>query len=330
MNSFKVEFKMAALCVSYLNFDCFCPETSQQDLEKYSSNGTYAFQQYAVCNWIQHVQSLENCWELLSSAECTLVYNACGALLQCDLPNQPFGILPASKLAKQPFTPLREAMSDLYKAYEDVGSILDNGISLAMQHIHQVRKAVEHLFSISTNALTSKLLHDSHGPLLFKCPIVRCTSFQEGFATKSARDNHDKYHERPFKCLHEGCNYAILGFPAEISLKTHLRLCHDPKSNQITFPKVRPRSAEDALNNAIDRDDLTAINHLAKELSLIVDRKTADVPLLCLYFVPLGQFLRLCFSKVFPNMCQQTPTLDLSSPSFGFVPCSLVGLFVSD
>lgn len=57
-------------------------------------------------------------------------------------------------------------------------------------------------------------------------------------------------------------------------METHIRHCHGPISNQITFPKVKLRPAEDALNDAIDRNDLTAINHLAKELSLIVDRKT--------------------------------------------------------
>lgn len=56
-------------------------------------------------------------------------------------------------------------------------------------------------------------------------------------------------------------------------MKTHLRLCHDSNSNQITFPKVKPRSVEKALNNAIDNDDLAAIDHLANEMSSIVDRK---------------------------------------------------------
>ncbi len=265
---------MATLCVSYLNFDCFFRETSQQDLEKYSSNGSYAFQQYAVCNWIQHVQSLKNCWELLSNSDCTLVYNACRVLLQRDSPHRFCEIPPASRLAKPPYTALNKALCSLYDAYEEVCSISDNGVPLAMQHMHQVRMAVEHLFSTSTNPLTSRLLHDSYGPLLFKCPIVQCPSFQEGFATQTARDNHYKAHEPPFMCPEEGCDYAILGFLEEITLKTHLRLCHDPISSQITFPKVKSRSVEYALNDAIDRDDLTAINDLAKELSLIVDRKT--------------------------------------------------------
>ena len=274
MNSLDAEFRMATLCVSYLSFDCFCPETFQQHLEKYSSNGSYAFQQYAACNWIQHVQSLGNCWDLLGNSERTQVYNACRVLLQRDSSNQSFEVLPTSELEKPSYAALHKALRSLYNAYEDVISISDNGIPMAMQQMYKVRMAVEHIFSTSTDPSTSRLLHESHGPLLFRCQIVQCPSFQKGFATQRARDNHYKAHEPPFRCPHEGCDYAILGFLAEITLKTHLRLCHDPISNQITFPKVRPRSAEDALNNAIDRNDLTAINHLATELSLIVDRNT--------------------------------------------------------
>lgn len=274
MNSSEAEFRMASLCVSYLNFDCFCLETPEQDFREYSSNGSYAFQQYAVCNWIQHVQSLKNCWELLDNSDCTLVYDACRALLQRDMPDHPFEIPPPSKLAKPAYSALHKALCSLNGAYRSVGSLSDNGIPLAMQHMCQVRKAVEHLFSISPNAQTSKSLLDSYGPLLFKCPIVQCPSFQQGFATQSARDNHYQVHEPPFKCPHKGCEYSILGFLAELTLKTHLRLCHDPISDQITFPKVNPRSVEDALNHAIDKDDITAINNFATELSLIVDRNT--------------------------------------------------------
>ena len=273
MNSSDAEFKMAMLCASYLCFDCFRPETSQRDLEQCSANGSYAFQQYAVCNWIQHVQSLKECWELLDSADCTLIYNACRVLLQRDLPHQFLEILPDSKPAKPPYTALNKALCSLNDEYERVGSISDNDIAPTMQRMHQVRTAVEHLFSTSTNLSSSRLLTDSYGAFLFKCPILKCPSFQQGFATQSARDHHYKVHEPPFVCPHQGCEYEILGFLAETTLKTHLRLCHDSNSNQITFPKVKPRSVEKALNNAIDNDDLAAIDHLANELSSIVDRK---------------------------------------------------------
>lgn len=137
MNSSDAEFKMAMLCTSYLSFDCFRPETSQRDLEQCSGNGSYAFQQYALRNWIQHVQSLKDCWELLDSADCTLIYNACRVLLQGDLPHQFPEILPASMPAKPPYTALNKALCSLHNEYERVGSILDNNIPPTMQRMHQ-------------------------------------------------------------------------------------------------------------------------------------------------------------------------------------------------
>ena len=274
MNPSDAEFQMASLCIAYLDFDCFCREISKQEIQEYSSNGSYAFQQYAVCNWIQHVQSLKDCWQLLGNSDCTLVYNACRVLLQRDMPDYSFEIPPPLKLEKPPYSALHRALCSLHSAYESAGSITDNGIPMAMQHMHQVRMAVEDLFSTSPNPETSRSLMDSYGPLLFKCPIVQCPSFQQGFATQSARDNHYKVHEPPFKCHHKDCEYAILGFLEELALKNHLQLCHDPISIQITFPKVKARSVEDALNKAIDEDDITAIIDLATELSSTVDRKT--------------------------------------------------------
>jgi hypothetical protein len=49
---------MAALCTSYLTFDCFCPGLAEDRFAARVLSGDLAFQEYAACNWFKHLESL--------------------------------------------------------------------------------------------------------------------------------------------------------------------------------------------------------------------------------------------------------------------------------
>jgi hypothetical protein len=105
---------------------------------------------------------------------------------------------------------------------------------------------------------------------------MQCPSFHQGLATRKAREEHVKSHDRSFKCSYEGCHYSILGFASKSSLTSHLNACHKtfegPVFHKHNFPRVQRRSLEDTLRDAIDNDDAMAVRALATELSAVPER----------------------------------------------------------
>jgi len=49
---------MATICTCYLAFDCFDPELAEGIFSARVLNGDLAFQEYAACNWLKHLESL--------------------------------------------------------------------------------------------------------------------------------------------------------------------------------------------------------------------------------------------------------------------------------
>lgn len=54
------KYKMAELCATYLGLDCFRADLSNREITNGVKDGEYAFQDYAICNWIFHLQSLQD------------------------------------------------------------------------------------------------------------------------------------------------------------------------------------------------------------------------------------------------------------------------------
>ena len=123
----------------------------------------------------------------------------------------------------------------------------------------------------------SPILTEAYGEMLFKCPIINCTRFYQGFARKVQRDEHLGQHERAYKCTHEGCDYRELGFPPEAELRRHVELCHSILPEETTFPNVQRVSFSKALNDAIDRDDVQAVRDICSEMSVCPPRQTGFI-----------------------------------------------------
>ena len=108
----------------------------------------------------------------------------------------------------------------------------------------------------------SSVLTEAYGKSPFKCPMLRCPRFFQGFATQHQRDKHLKIHNRTHKCLEVTCDYSELGFASQKELVEHTQICHVTPSKDTTFPNVRPKSSCRALEDAIDRDDDMAIRDI--------------------------------------------------------------------
>ena len=123
----------------------------------------------------------------------------------------------------------------------------------------------------------SPILTEAYGTMLFKCPIISCTRFYQGFATRQQRDKHLRQHERAHKCTYEGCDYRELGFPTEVELRKHVELCHNALPEEPAFPNVQRVNLSKALNDAIDRDDAHSVRDICSEISVFPPRQTGFV-----------------------------------------------------
>lgn len=65
-----------------------------------------------------------------------------------------------------------------------------------------------------------------YGVNLFKCPLLRCSFFNEGFPTKSLRDQHILRHNRSFYCMTDDCTYRTVGFGTLQQLERHAAMVH--------------------------------------------------------------------------------------------------------
>jgi ankyrin repeat protein len=111
-----------------------------------------------------------------------------------------------------------------------------------------------------------ELLISAYGTAIYKCPNLRCSHFENGFTTRNLRDTHYQRHKRPFKCENEECDYSAIGFTSKSLLARHVRLCHEPSSDQPIFPKISRCPIDKALYDAIDKEDTLAVRTLATEL----------------------------------------------------------------
>jgi ankyrin repeat protein len=131
--------------------------------------------------------------------------------------------------------------------------------------ISRARASIEQ-FSVVPFFENRELFLSAYGIAVYKCPILTCPHFGNGFTTRNLRDAHYQRHERLFKCEHEECDYSAFGFPTKATLARHVRLCHEAWTDQPIFPKISRRPIDKALNDAIEKEDLIAVRTLAMEL----------------------------------------------------------------
>jgi ankyrin repeat protein len=67
-------------------------------------------------------------------------------------------------------------------------------------------------------------LREFYGTDVFKCANPACPLSVKGFSTASARDLHNRCHERPYKCNDASCEYSKLGFYTANALTKHANI----------------------------------------------------------------------------------------------------------
>lgn len=240
------ERKLAVLCLRYLLFKCFEPTTPGDQIRHYIDTGYYAFQEYAIVHWVDHLESLIE--QLLPSD----LENS----EQCDLGSaiadfyELFGVQSTKR-------------SDVPPSLEDrcthlVGSDQLDTLLLLLSHTRKVRiaqdeltqpkdlrvvldKVRSYLTDLSkSNTLTpaeTQKLTTYYGSKWVKCPRHACFHFHEGFSDEATRNKHLLRHEKPFLCPEISCLRKHWGYSTEKELKKHMMLEHpDPAAFGGKFP----------------------------------------------------------------------------------------------
>lgn len=87
-----------------------------------------------------------------------------------------------------------------------------------------------------------KTLCTFYGPNWFKCSMINCQYFHQGFQNRRQLDQHLARHERPFVCLDEACDFHTFGYATKADLQRHLLATHgidvtDPMAD-LEFPHL--------------------------------------------------------------------------------------------
>ncbi|KAH0562509.1 hypothetical protein GP486_002801 [Trichoglossum hirsutum] len=237
------EFNLTCLCLGYLNLPCFETGIPDTHIRKVVIQGHYAFMDYAVAHWFEH---LERCVQ------------------GPQLDSQSFGILAGilrvflskhhSHIEGRPST--SKAISEAFQRFktEDFfrelisvvnctgGRTTANDKEWGQTHsldlvgqIARVRSIIEEMTERS-DPVQKRKLHTLYGPNAFKCSKTSCKYFYGGFVSGQERDRHIEKHQRAYYCTYPGCHIALVGYGSEKDLKKHEAEYHQEIEDGSTFP----------------------------------------------------------------------------------------------
>lgn len=262
---------MANLCIKYLTFECFS-SLQKSDNRDLAAFGAYAFQEYATINWICHLERAldhgmrDKDEEFIGPTHPYFVLQS----RHDEIPLQEAESLDSRTIQKQPQA-LRAGLARLRTAYDAVSSIAqgEDGeahppLPYSLRLLAQVRSIIEAISP--TRSRECALFTQAYGESIFKCPIIECPGFLDGYKTRDLREKHLISHQSRFECTFEECESSTFGFPTLHALAKHMKE-HGPPPDKISFPQVQRCSLQKSLHAAIDKDDAMAVRSLCIDAS---------------------------------------------------------------
>ncbi|KAN0113190.1 NACHT domain containing protein [Hyaloscypha variabilis] len=245
---FLAEHFMTLLCLNYLTFECFEEEGDVDMRSGFANDGSFAFQDYAVAHWTDHLLALLESPNDTSRNQQIDERETSGAFIifadrfAADLVDISVG--GTSFLDSDQFRSLTcfPIISALWRHAKTSKALVDNrcdevNLPSLGRILKQNRKALEDL---AKNRGETATLTYFYGPHWFKCSRLSCYFFHEGFNSESSRQDHYDRHDRPFRCDQEDCPGAAIGFGSLKELDKHKRNMH-PGADKLssTFARLK-------------------------------------------------------------------------------------------
>lgn len=238
------EHKLSLLCLQYLLFDCFDGNLSEDTIRDYVMTGHYAFQDYAIMHWIDHMEALIPYFstDLVGNLEqiSQAIKDYFEAYGPPDVGEDDISedlvarCIPIREIGF--YDPLLLLISSTRKLRGKVEKL--SGLGELGDVVARNRNVLEKLQSAALDASTKAKLQRYYGEKWYKCPHHTCYYFHDGFLDMARRENHTGRHEKPFVCTAAaGCTRLYHGFSTEKELRKHISKDHPDPAN--LFPKIK-------------------------------------------------------------------------------------------
>ncbi|KAK0647033.1 hypothetical protein B0T16DRAFT_458896 [Cercophora newfieldiana] len=259
LNPWEYNTRLATRCMRYLMTKPFSRGVSAPDILRNAKLGYYAFQDYAVAHWFDHLAPLRDPDEA------------------SHLPNDVrAGALEAlahflrgySEVSKQERYQTIDTHDETLKALGDLpmDKFERHNLIDIETRTWAIRKVIEDGLQHEPSEILTDAFISLHGTLnIFKCAKPWCESFSDGFKLSSVRNTHLNRHNRPFQCSVEGCFGSHIGFESSEKLEQHHRRHHPKEAEGIpSFPAINYKKRQNApsLTDAIKLGNLRLVNEI--------------------------------------------------------------------
>lgn len=255
---------MLVLCLRYLSHQCFEKSLPAGHREAFVKRGFYAFQDYAIPEWFEHLRDmLENWTTILQGSDGPKYRFKISRVVQAFYAKYRTGLETVTEEQKGQEAELSaEAMRECEaltgeQFYQPLLVIWKHVLRHHKQHnkkasqvsikelgegLKETRKVLEGMHDRldDTEGTPPKpTLREYYGSHVFKCTRATCAFFYEGFEGEKARKHHNSRHDRNFFCEEPGCHFGSFGFISSQDRNRHYKMRHAERAAQATgFPDL--------------------------------------------------------------------------------------------
>jgi hypothetical protein len=228
----------------------------EREIQECAFTGYYGFHDYATAFWWNHVNKLIEAREKVSLDIYRRTLHSVAKLLKTHLIS--------TDMCEEEL----EDIEAIALRFAELPSILrEREKVLSLEFCtERVRDAIEAIKDgrDKTHIADEMNTLPLYGPIRYKCPKPWCGFFSTGFATREERKDHVNEHDRPFRCLTEGCYHVDIGFSTESGLNQHVQ-SHHTQPEITLFPKPRkPGKRKGDIFTATKEGDLDTVKDLVE------------------------------------------------------------------
>ncbi|KAI1808973.1 WD40 repeat-like protein [Daldinia bambusicola] len=244
-----VHTTLAIFCSTYLTSEPFRCDCDEKTIYGHAVTGYYALQDYAVQYWFHH---FKKCIKISRKLDIVLWQEVASSAR--DFLGSYSILVDIGKHDKGDNEGVVDALMNLPE--DDMERNTHFNIEL---RTIRIRKVLESIQSENLEDMTREILTNLHGTTKrYKCWKPWCELFTTGYEEVEDREQHLNLHDLPFRCTFEDCPAHSFGFDTPSKLEQHVGRHHQEASNELEFPKVRPKKGP-TLYQAIIQGDIATI-----------------------------------------------------------------------
>jgi ankyrin repeat protein len=222
---------------------CFDPGLSEERIKIFVSEGHYAFMDYAIASWVDHLSECVDHPKIDDPVSVEKLAGILDTFLSKHDTKYPQSTT-SSKAIRESFHRFRE-----HNFFDKlVQTVMYAKIQLQapakqanhrdpldlLKRLADIRSALEKMV-LKPTIIQKRKLEILYGSQLFKCPKIYCKFFYTGFPGLDERENHVMKHQRAYYCPYPGCHMSSLGCATPAELESHVSGFHQ-EIGQVSFP----------------------------------------------------------------------------------------------